>query len=77
MEKVKEVKEEKTNKATGDKREEAVVKEKLIIAKENCTKEVQTVLMKYNCILKAQMTINDERIVSQVFIINNDIVNEK
>jgi len=79
MEKVQEKKELQKETATVDKREEATVAEQaeqtkaidaLLEAKKACIKEIGEILVKYNCDLKAQLTINDERTVSQVFIIN-------
>lgn len=82
-------------KATGDKREEAVVDgaaineamkderkavdpmQVAVDAKKACTEEVQVILSKYDCSLKAQITMNDERTISQVFIVNNPVIDEK
>jgi len=80
MEKVQKKKESKKETATVDKREETTVNKQdakkiaeidaLIESKKQCIKEIGEILEKHSCELKAQLTINDERTVSQVFIIN-------
>ena len=72
-EKVKETAEViESKEATGDKREEAVVNEEIQKAndKKGCITEISEILAKYNCELKAQLTINEAGTVSQVFIVN-------
>lgn len=75
--------ETKETKATEEKKQEIVsngitkpsltedeIKEIRKQQKEACTIEIKEILKKYNCVLKSQLIINEEKTISQVFIIN-------
>jgi hypothetical protein len=54
----------------GETKAEMNAKELRQLERQNCEKEIATVLQKYNCALTAQVIVGENRIVPQVFIID-------